>query len=93
MVDTISSLASIDFRHDEWKVDVTVGGSQKGLLLPPGLSFNAVSPKALEAHKNATMPKHYWIGSQCWRIIKMVSFLLLLQLHWCMDWTRQLTCC
>ena len=60
MVDTISSLASIDFKHDEWKVDVTVGGSQKGLLLPPGLSFNALSPKALEAHKQATMPKHYW---------------------------------
>ncbi|MGA0083520.1 MAG: pyridoxal-phosphate-dependent aminotransferase family protein, partial [Candidatus Nanopelagicales bacterium] len=60
MVDTISSLGSIDFKHDEWKVDVTVGGSQKGLLLPPGLSFNAISPKALEAHKNAKMPKHYW---------------------------------
>ena len=60
MVDTISSLASIDYKHDEWKVDVTVGGSQKGLLLPPGLSFNAISPKALEAHKQATMPKHYW---------------------------------
>jgi alanine-glyoxylate transaminase/serine-glyoxylate transaminase/serine-pyruvate transaminase len=59
-VDTISSLASIDYKHDEWKVDVTVGGSQKGLLLPPGLSFNALSPKALEAHKQATMPKHYW---------------------------------
>ena len=60
MVDTISSLGSIDYKHDEWKVDVTVGGSQKGLLLPPGLSFNALSPKALEAHKQATMPKHYW---------------------------------
>jgi alanine-glyoxylate transaminase/serine-glyoxylate transaminase/serine-pyruvate transaminase len=60
MIDTISSLGSIDYRHDEWKVDVTVGGSQKGLLLPPGLSFNAVSQKALEAHKNAKMPKHYW---------------------------------
>ena len=60
MVDTISSLASIDYKHDEWKVDVTVAGSQKGLLLPPGLSFNALSPKALEAHKNAKMPKHYW---------------------------------
>ena len=60
MVDTISSLASIDYRHEEWKVDVTVGGSQKGLLLPPGLSFNAISGKALEAHKNAKQPKHYW---------------------------------
>src|SRR5206468_4272117 len=47
MVDTISSLASIDYRHDEWRVDVTVGGSQKGLMLPPGLSFNAISAKAL----------------------------------------------
>jgi alanine-glyoxylate transaminase/serine-glyoxylate transaminase/serine-pyruvate transaminase len=60
MVDTISSLASIDYKHEEWKVDVTVGGSQKGLLLPPGLSFNAISGKALEAHKNAKQPKHYW---------------------------------
>ena len=60
MVDVISSLASIDYRHEEWKVDVTVGGSQKGLLLPPGLSFNAISHKALEASKKATMPKHYW---------------------------------
>ena len=49
MVDTISSLASIDYRHDEWKVDVTVAGSQKGLMLPPGLGFNAVSEKALAA--------------------------------------------
>ena len=60
MVDVISSLASIDYRHEEWKVDVTVGGSKKGLLLPPGLSFNAISHKALEASKKATMPKHYW---------------------------------
>ncbi|MGB8266868.1 MAG: aminotransferase class V-fold PLP-dependent enzyme [Candidatus Velthaea sp.] len=60
LVDTISSLASIDYRHDEWGVDVTVGGSQKGLMLPPGLSFNAVSPKALAAAKNARLPKAYW---------------------------------
>jgi alanine-glyoxylate transaminase/serine-glyoxylate transaminase/serine-pyruvate transaminase len=60
MVDTISSLASIDYCHDDWKVDVTVCGSQKGLLLPPGLSFNAVSQKALEAHKKSTMQKSYW---------------------------------
>ena len=60
MVDVISSLASIDYRHDEWKVDVTVGGSQKGLLLPPGLSFNAISQKALEASKQSKMSKHYW---------------------------------
>jgi alanine-glyoxylate transaminase/serine-glyoxylate transaminase/serine-pyruvate transaminase len=60
MVDTISSLASIDYRHDEWGVDVTVGGSQKGLMLPPGLSFNAVSPKALAAAQNAALPRSYW---------------------------------
>ena len=60
MVDTISSLGSIDYRHDEWGVDVTVGGSQKGLMLPPGLSFNAISPKALEASKNAGMARSFW---------------------------------
>ncbi|MDA2927700.1 aminotransferase class V-fold PLP-dependent enzyme [Acidobacteria bacterium AH-259-G07] len=60
MVDTISSLASIDYRHDEWGVDVTVAGSQKGLMLPPGLGFNAVSTKALEAAKKANLPKSYW---------------------------------
>jgi alanine-glyoxylate transaminase/serine-glyoxylate transaminase/serine-pyruvate transaminase len=60
MVDTISSLASIDYRHDEWGVDVTVAGSQKGLMLPPGLSFNAVSEKALEASKTAQLPRSYW---------------------------------
>jgi alanine-glyoxylate transaminase / serine-glyoxylate transaminase / serine-pyruvate transaminase len=60
MVDTISSLASIDYRHDEWGVDVTVAGSQKGLMLPPGLSFNAMSDKALAAAKTATLPKSYW---------------------------------
>jgi alanine-glyoxylate transaminase/serine-glyoxylate transaminase/serine-pyruvate transaminase len=60
MVDTISSLASIDYRHDEWGVDVTVAGSQKGLMLPPGLSFNAVSDKALAAAKQAKLPRSYW---------------------------------
>ena len=60
MVDTISSLASIDYRHDEWGVDVAVGGSQKGLMLPPGLSFNAVSDKALRASERATLPRSYW---------------------------------
>ena len=60
MVDTISSLASIDYRHDAWGVDVTVGGSQKGLMLPPGLSFNAVSEKALAASKSAGLPRAYW---------------------------------
>ncbi len=60
MVDTISSLASIDYRHDEWGVDVTVAGSQKGLMLPPGLSFNAVSEKALAASKIAALPRSFW---------------------------------
>jgi alanine-glyoxylate transaminase/serine-glyoxylate transaminase/serine-pyruvate transaminase len=60
MVDTISSLASMDYRHDEWGVDVTVAGSQKGLMLPPGLSFNAVSDKALAASKSAKLPRSYW---------------------------------
>ncbi|MEA2874898.1 MAG: alanine-glyoxylate transaminase / serine-glyoxylate transaminase / serine-pyruvate transaminase [Hyphomicrobiales bacterium] len=60
MVDTISSLGSIDYRHDEWGVDVTVGGSQKGLMLPPGLSFNALGEKALAAAKQSKMPKSYW---------------------------------
>ncbi len=60
MVDTISSLGSIDYRHDEWGVDVTVSGSQKGLMLPPGLSFNAISEKALAANKSATLPRSYW---------------------------------
>jgi alanine-glyoxylate transaminase/serine-glyoxylate transaminase/serine-pyruvate transaminase len=60
MVDTISSLGSIDYRHDEWGVDVTVAGSQKGLMLPPGLSFNAVSPKARKAGETAKLPRSYW---------------------------------
>jgi alanine-glyoxylate transaminase/serine-glyoxylate transaminase/serine-pyruvate transaminase len=60
MVDTISSLASIDYRHDEWNVDVTVAGSQKGLMLPPGLSFNCISPKALQASRSAKLPRSYW---------------------------------
>jgi len=60
MVDTISSLGSIDYRHDEWGVDVSVSGSQKGLMLPPGLSFNAVGPRALEATKTARLPRAYW---------------------------------
>jgi alanine-glyoxylate transaminase/serine-glyoxylate transaminase/serine-pyruvate transaminase len=59
MVDTISSLASTDYRHDEWGVDVTVGGAQKGLMLPPGMSFNAISDKALAANKTAKLPKSF----------------------------------
>jgi alanine-glyoxylate transaminase / serine-glyoxylate transaminase / serine-pyruvate transaminase len=60
MVDTISSLASLDYRHDEWGVDVTVAGSQKGLMLPPGLSFNCISKKALAQSKSARLPRSYW---------------------------------
>jgi alanine-glyoxylate transaminase/serine-glyoxylate transaminase/serine-pyruvate transaminase len=60
LVDTISSLASMDYRHDEWGVDVTVGGAQKGLMLPPGVSFNAVSDKALAVAKNSKLPKSFW---------------------------------
>ena len=60
MVDTISGLASAEFRHDEWGVDVAVSGSQKGLMLPPGMSFNALSPKAIAASKTAKLPKAFW---------------------------------
>jgi alanine-glyoxylate transaminase/serine-glyoxylate transaminase/serine-pyruvate transaminase len=60
MVDTISSLGSIDYRADEWGVDVTIAGSQKGLMLPPGLSFNSISDKARSAAKDARLPRSYW---------------------------------
>ncbi|WP_300550701.1 pyridoxal-phosphate-dependent aminotransferase family protein [Roseovarius sp.] len=60
MVDTISSLASVEFKHDEWGVDVTVSGSQKGLMLPPGLSFNAISDKAMKASESAGLKRAYW---------------------------------
>jgi len=60
MVDTISGLASLDYRHDEWGVDVTVGGSQKGLMLPPGLSFNAVGERAVAASRTAELRRSYW---------------------------------
>ena len=60
MVDSISGLASADYRHDEWGVDVTVSGSQKGLMLPPGISFNALSPRAIEASRTAKLPKAFW---------------------------------
>lgn len=60
MVDSISGLASAEYRHDAWGVDVTVSGSQKGLMLPPGISFNALSPKALEASRSAKLPKSFW---------------------------------
>ena len=64
LVDTISSLASIDFRHDEWGVDVTVSGSQKGLMLPPGLSFNAISEKAVSVSQETGMRRSYWDWSE-----------------------------
>ncbi|MDO9198713.1 alanine--glyoxylate aminotransferase family protein [Rhodoferax sp.] len=60
LVDTISGLASADYRHDDWGVDVSISGSQKGLMLPPGISFNALSPKAIEASKSARLPKAFW---------------------------------
>jgi alanine-glyoxylate transaminase/serine-glyoxylate transaminase/serine-pyruvate transaminase len=60
LVDAISSLGSMEFRHDEWGVDVTIAGSQKGLMLPPGLGFNAISEKAQSANKSAKMPRAYW---------------------------------
>jgi alanine-glyoxylate transaminase/serine-glyoxylate transaminase/serine-pyruvate transaminase len=60
MVDTISGLACADYRHDEWGVDVAIGGSQKGLMLPPGMSFNALSPRALETMKGASLPRSFW---------------------------------
>ena len=60
LVDAVSSLGSIDLRHDEWGLDVTLAGSQKGLMLPPGLSFNAISAKALAASKEARLPRAYW---------------------------------
>ena len=60
MVDSISGLACADYRHDDWGVDVTISGSQKGLMLPPGISFNALSPKAIEASKSARLPKAFW---------------------------------
>jgi alanine-glyoxylate transaminase/serine-glyoxylate transaminase/serine-pyruvate transaminase len=74
MVDTISSLASIDYRHDEWGVDVTVCCSQKGLMLPPGLGLNAVSRKALEASKSARLPRSYWDWEAMLRDNKMGFF-------------------
>jgi alanine-glyoxylate transaminase / serine-glyoxylate transaminase / serine-pyruvate transaminase len=60
MVDAVSSLASVDYRHDEWGVDVTIAGSQKGLMLPPGMSFNAISQKALDRQSSAKLPRAYW---------------------------------
>jgi alanine-glyoxylate transaminase/serine-glyoxylate transaminase/serine-pyruvate transaminase len=60
LVDSISGLGSADLRHDEWGIDVTIGGSQKGLMLPPGIGFNAISPRAVETSKKATLPRAFW---------------------------------
>src|SRR5476649_1161381 len=74
LVDTISSLASTDYRHDEWGVDVTVGGAQKGLMLPPGMSFNAVSDKALTANKNSKLPKSFFAWDEMLAMNKVGFF-------------------
>ena len=74
MVDTISSLASTDYRHDEWGVDVTVGGAQKGLMLPPGMSFNAISDKALAANKTSKLPKSFWAWDEMLAMNKLGFF-------------------
>ena len=67
MVDTISSLASADYRHDEWGVDVSIGGAQKGLMLPPGMSFNAISDKAIKANEKSRCRSRSSPGTTCWR--------------------------
>lgn len=73
-VDTISSLASADYRHDEWGVDVSVGGAQKGLMLPPGMSFNAISDKALAANKTAKLPKSFFAWDEMMEMNKVGFF-------------------
>src|SRR6201993_4212125 len=74
LVDTISSLASADYRHDEWGVDVTIGGAQKGLMLPPGMSFNAISDKALGAAKTWKLPKSFWAWDEMLTMNKVGFF-------------------
>ena len=74
MVDTISSLASTDYRHDEWGVDVTVGGAQKGLMLPPGMSFNAISDKAIAANKTSKLPKSFFAWDEMLNMNKVGFF-------------------
>jgi alanine-glyoxylate transaminase / serine-glyoxylate transaminase / serine-pyruvate transaminase len=74
LVDTISSLASTDYRHDEWGVDVTIGGAQKGLMLPPGMSFNAVSDKAIAAMATSNLPKSFWSWEDMFRMNKQGFF-------------------
>jgi alanine-glyoxylate transaminase/serine-glyoxylate transaminase/serine-pyruvate transaminase len=73
-VDTISSLASADYRHDEWGVDVTIGGAQKGLMLPPGMSFNAISDKALAAAKSSKLTKSFWAWDDMLNVNKIGFF-------------------
>jgi alanine-glyoxylate transaminase/serine-glyoxylate transaminase/serine-pyruvate transaminase len=73
-VDTISSLASADYRHDEWGVDVTIGGAQKGLMLPPGMSFNAISDKALAASKSSKLTKSFWAWDDMLNLNKIGFF-------------------
>jgi alanine-glyoxylate transaminase/serine-glyoxylate transaminase/serine-pyruvate transaminase len=74
LVDTISSLASMDYRHDEWGVDVSIGGAQKGLMLPPGMSFNAVSDKAIAASQKSNLPKSFWSWEDMLRVNKQNFF-------------------
>ena len=74
LVDTISSLASTDYRHDEWGVDVTIGGAQKGLMLPPGMSFNAISDKALKANATAKLNKSFWAWDEMLQMNKIGFF-------------------
>jgi alanine-glyoxylate transaminase/serine-glyoxylate transaminase/serine-pyruvate transaminase len=74
LVDTISSLASADYRHDEWGVDVAVGGAQKGLMLPPGMSFNAISDKALAANKTSKLPKSFFAWDEMLNMNKVGFF-------------------
>jgi alanine-glyoxylate transaminase / serine-glyoxylate transaminase / serine-pyruvate transaminase len=74
LVDTISSLASADYRHDEWGVDVTIGGAQKGLMMPPGMSFNAVSEKALQAAKSAKLSRSFFLWDDMLSMYKQGFF-------------------
>ncbi|MBC5766543.1 pyridoxal-phosphate-dependent aminotransferase family protein [Ramlibacter albus] len=74
LVDSISGLASAEYKHDEWGVDVTISGSQKGLMLPPGISFNALSPKAIEASKSSKLPKSFWAWDEMLDINKTGYF-------------------
>ncbi len=74
MVDTISSLASVDYRHDEWGVDVSIGGAQKGLMMPPGMSFNAISDKAIAASPKSNLPKSFFSSEDMLNMNKIGFF-------------------